>query len=270
MDMAERVLKISVVFGVGIGLAEYNTVISTTFLHGPDEMAAAMIRAPASSNFTGALDTLLSEGFDIGKQFWAKAGLLRGDVGLYVVAIAVWTLVILVTAYGFFLMALSKVALTAVLALGPIFIISLLFETTSGYFNSWVRQLSNYFLVPILVMAVNLLVLKLFSRAASDAAIASAGDIDQIIPFLAMGLISLLALASVLTIAAGLAGGVSLSSFGMGRLVGHHLFRHGRKLIGKGADYSTRPARYVGRKAWGATKGLSRGRAKNSITHMKR
>jgi type IV secretion system protein VirB6 len=270
MDMAERVLKISVIFGVGIGLAEYNTVITATFLHGPDEMAAAMTRAPGSSNFTGALDTLLSEGFDIGKQFWAKAGLLRGDVGLYVVAIAVWTLVILVTAYGFFLMALSKVALTAILALGPIFIISLLFETTSGYFNSWVRQLSNYFLVPILVMAVNLLVLKLFSRAASDAAIASAGDIDQIIPFLVMGLISLLALASVLTIAAGLAGGVSLSSFGMGRLVGHHLFRHGRKLIGKGADYSTRPVRYVGRKAWGATKGLSRGRAKNSITHTKR
>jgi type IV secretion system protein VirB6 len=270
MEMAERVLKISLVFGVGIGLAEYNTVITATFLHGPDDMAAAMTRSPGSPNFTGALDTLLSQGFDIGKQFWGKAGLLRGDVGLYVVAIAVWTLIIIVTAYGFFLMALSKVALTAILALGPLFIVSLLFETTSGYFNSWVRQLSNYFLVPILVMAVNLLVLKLFSRAASEAAIANAGDVDQIFPFLVMGLISLLALASVLTIAAGLAGGVSLSSFGLGRLTGHLLYRHGRKLIGKGADYSTRPVRYVGRKAWSATKGLSRGRAKNSITHTKR
>jgi type IV secretion system protein VirB6 len=166
-------------------------------------------------------------------------------------------------------MALSKVALTAILALGPLFIISLLFETTAGYFNSWIRQLSNYFLVPVLVMAVNLLVLKLFSRAASAAAIANAGEVDQIFPFLVMGLVSLLALASVLAIAAGLAGGVALSAFGMGRLAGSVMHRHGPKLIGKGVDYSSRPVRYAGRKAWGATQGAFRGRAKNSISQTR-
>jgi type IV secretion system protein VirB6 len=269
MDMAERVLKVALVFGAGIGLAEYNTVITQTFLHGPDELAAAMARSQDQTSFTGGLDTLLGQGFDIGKQFWAKAGLFNGDVGLYFVALAVWALTIIVTSYGFFLMALSKVALTAILALGPLFIISLLFETTSGYFNSWFRQLSNYFLVPILVMAVNLLVLKLFSRSASAAAIANAGEVDQIFPFMAMGLISLLALASVLTIAAGLAGGVALSSFGMGRLAGNLMHHHGRKLVGKGVDYSTRPVRYVGRKTWGATQDAFRGRARNSITHTK-
>jgi type IV secretion system protein VirB6 len=268
MDMAERVLKISLIFGVGIGLAEYNTVITSTFLHGPDELAAAMARTPGTDSLMGGLDILLSQGFDIGKQFWAKAGLLSGDVGLYVVALAVWALTIVVTAYGFFLMALSKVAMTAILALGSLFILSLLFET-AGFFNSWIRQLSNYFLVPILVMAVNLLVLKLFSRSASAAAIANAGEVDQIFPFLVMGLISLLALASVLTIAAGLAGGVALSSFGMGRLAGGMMHRHGPKLIGKGADYSTRPVRYVGRKAWTSTQGAFRGRAKNSISQTK-
>jgi type IV secretion system protein VirB6 len=269
MDMAERVLKISLIFGVGIGLAEYNTVITATFLHGPDELAAAMVRTPGSDSLMGGLDILLSQGFDIGKQFWAKAGLFNGDVGLYFVALAVWTLIIVVTAYGFFLMALSKVALTAILALGPLFIISLLFETTSGYFNSWIRQLSNYFLVPVLVMAVNLLVLKLFSRAATAAAIANAGEVDQIFPFLVMGLVSLLALASVLAIAAGLAGGVALSSFGMGRLAGRVLQRHGGKLIGKGVDYSSRSVRYAGRKAWSAAQGAFRSRPKNSVSQTK-
>jgi len=270
MDMAERVFKVSLIFGVGIGLAEYNTVITETFLHGPDELAAAMARAPDSTSFAGGLDILLSQGFDIGKQFWDKAGVFNGDTGLYFVALAVWTLIIVVTSYGFFLMALAKVALTAILALGPLFIIGLLFQTTSGYFNSWMRQLSNYFLVPVLVMAVNLLVLKLFSRAASAAEIVRAGDVDQIFPFLVMGLVSLLALASVLTIASGLAGGVSLSSFGMGRLAGKLLQHHGQKLIRTGADYSTRPVRYVSRKAWGGTKAAFQARPKNSITHTKR
>ncbi|WP_296948407.1 type IV secretion system protein [uncultured Massilia sp.] len=270
MDMAERVLKVSLIFGVGIGLAEYNTIITETFLHGPGELAAAMARSPDTGGFTGGLDTLFSQGFDIGRQFWAKAGLFNGDMGLYFIALAIWTLTIVVTAYGFFLMALSKVALTAILALGSLFILGLLFESTAGYFNSWIRQLSNYFLVPILVMAVNLLVLKLFSRAASDAAIANAGDVDQIFPFMAMGLVSLLALASVLTIAAGLAGGVSLSSFGAGRLAVGVMQRHAMPLVGKGVDYSTRPVRYAGRKAWSATQGAYRGRARNSISLTKK
>jgi type IV secretion system protein VirB6 len=81
--------------------------------------------------------------------------------------------------------------------------------------------------------------------------------------------VSLLSLASVLTIAAGLAGGVALSSFGMGRLVGGLMHRHGLKLIGKGVNYSTQSARYVGRKAWGATQGAFQGRAKNSISQTK-
>lgn len=270
MDMAERVLKVSLIFGIGIGLAEYNSVITETFLHGPDELAAAMARSPDAGGFTGGLDALFSQGFQAGQQFWAKAGMFNGDMGLYFIALAVWTLTIVVTAYGFFLMALSKVALTAILALGPLFLIGLLFETTAGYFNAWIRQLTNYFLVPILVMAVNLLLLKLFSRAASDAAVASAGDIDQIFPFMAMGLVSLLALASVLTIAAGLAGGVSLSSFGLGRLAVGLMHRHALPLAGKGIDYSTRPVRYAGRKAWSATKGAYRGRARNSITHTRK
>jgi type IV secretion system protein VirB6 len=269
MDMAERVLKVSLVFGVGIGLAEYNTVVTETFLHGPDELAAAMARAPEAGGFAGGLDLLLSQGFDIGRQFWTKAGLFNGDVGLYVVALTVWTLIIVVTAYGFFLMVLSKVALTAILALGPLFIIGLLFETTAGFFNSWIRQLSNYFLVPVLVMAVNLLVLKLLSRAASAAAIANIGDVDQVFPFLVMGVVSLLALASVLTIAAGLAGGVALSSFGMGRLAGSLMHRHGRQLVAKSADHTTRPIRYAGRKAWGATQGAFQGRARNSVSPTK-
>jgi type IV secretion system protein VirB6 len=112
-------------------------------------------------------------------------------------------------------------------------------------------------------------VLKLFSRSASAATIANAGEVDQIFPFMVMGLVALLALASVLTIAAGLVGGVALSSFGMGRLAGSLMHRHGPNLIGKGADYSTRPVRYVGRKAWGATQGAFRGRAKNSISQTK-
>jgi type IV secretion system protein VirB6 len=81
-------------------------------------------------------------------------------------------------------------------------------------------------------------------------------EVVQVFPCLAMGLVSLLALASVLSIAAGLAGGVSLSSFGMGRLVGGLLKHHGTTLGKQISRQTGRPVKWagkkVGRAAWNA------------------
>jgi type IV secretion system protein VirB6 len=153
-----------------------------------------------------------------------------------------------VTAYGFFLIALSKVAMTLIIGLGPLFFIGLLFQPTAGFFSAWLRQLANYFLVPLLVVMVNLLVMKLFSRAA-DAAV-SVTEVAQIFPFLAMGFVTLLALASVLSIASGLAGGISLSSFGMGRFSGG-LLKHVVQRLGRlVAKQVTRAGKKIARGAW--------------------
>ena len=229
-DFVSRIVTIASVLGVGFNLANYNIIITNTFLRGPDELIAGLARSPGSNGVMSGLDAVLQQGFDIGARFWAQAGVLQGDFGMYFVALLVWILTLAVTAYAFFLMALSKVAMTAIIGLGPLFFFALLFEATAGFFSAWLRQLANYFLVPLLVVIVNLLIMKLFSRAA-DAAI-SVTEVSKLFPFFAMGLVTLLALASVLSIASGLAGGVSLSSFGLGRLVGGLVAHHGLK-VGK-------------------------------------
>jgi len=152
------------------------------------------------------------------------------------------------------------------IGLGAVFFLGLLFQATAGFFNSWIRQLANYFLVPLLVVMVNLLVMKLFARAGSGAAaMTSTTEVAQVFPFFAMGLVSLLALASVLSIAAGLAGGMSLSSFGMGRLTAGLLHRFGLKL-GKGG---TRMGVNAGRTLGHGAKKVTRG-AWNSYQNRKR
>jgi type IV secretion system protein VirB6 len=151
-----------------------------------------------------------------------------------------------------------------------VFFIGLLFEATAGFFNSWLRQLANYFLVPVLVVMVNLLVMKLFASAASGpAAMTSSAEVVEVFPFLAMGLVCLLALASVLSIAAGLAGGVSLSSFGMGRLLGKLLtkktFDLGKQIGVRGARPVAQTGKKIARGAWRAYQNRSR----NSIRPSK-
>ena len=230
-DFVNRLFVIVGVFGIGFSLANYNVLLTNTFLHGPDELISGLARSSGSSGVISGLDAMFGQGFDIGARFWAKAGVLDGDFGMYFVALLVWALTIVVTAYAFFLMALSKVAMTAVIGLGPLFFIGLLFGPTAGFFNAWLRQLANYFLVPLLVVMVNLLIMKLFARAADGAAaMTSTTEVSQIFPFMSMGLVSLLALASVLSMASGLAGGVSLSSFGMGRLGAGLLKRSGFRI----------------------------------------
>jgi type IV secretion system protein VirB6 len=273
-DFINRTVKLAVVLGIGFNVANYNTLITNTFLHGPDEFVAGLARSPGSGGVISGLDAMLNDGLTLTTRFWAKAGVLDGDFGMYLVAAAVITMTIVVTAYAFFLMALSKVVLTAVVAIGPVFFIGLLFEATAGFFNSWLRQLANYFLVPVLVVIVNLLIMKLFARAASGpAALTSTAEVAEIFPFLAMGLVCLLALASVLSIAAGLAGGVSLSSFGMGRFAGNLLGHHGMKLGKQVGRQGTRPIAWTGKKitrgAWNTYKNRNRNSIRPTKTRTK-
>lgn len=265
-DFIQRVVIISIVFGIGFSLANYNILITNIFLRGPDELIGGLARSPGSNGVVSGLDAMLQQGFDVGARFWSKAGVLDGDLGMYFVALAVWAMTIVVTAYGFFLMALSKVVMTVLIGMGAIFFVGLLFQATAGFFNSWLRQLANYFLVPVLVVMVNLLVMKLFSRAASGAAgITSTTEVSQVFPFFAMGLVSLLALASVLSVAAGLAGGMSLSSFGMGRLVGG-LLKNAAFKLGKQVGRQTgRAGKKIGRGAWN----LYQNRHRNTIRPSK-
>lgn len=218
MEAAVRMIKIAFIFGIGIKLAEYNVYVVDTFFNSPEQLAQALTNSTSNQTTVNSLDQILKQGFKIGKGFWDKGGILDGDFGMYLIAIFCWAITIIVTAYACFLIVLAKIALALIIALGPLFIISLLFQPTANFFNSWIQQLANYALLVILVVSANVFILNLFVRAASKTAgISSTAQIDQIFPFIITGVISLLVLAQLPSIAAGLAGGISLSSYGVGR-----------------------------------------------------
>jgi type IV secretion system protein VirB6 len=110
---------------------------------------------------------------------------------------------------------LSRIALSVLLALGPLFIALLFFETTKKFFESWVAQLANYALITILAGLVSTLMLTVITRTAEHA-LATGGNIevaDAVRLCIAAGL-TLLIMRQIMPMAAGLASGVALSSFG--------------------------------------------------------
>jgi type IV secretion system protein VirB6 len=211
----KRILTLALILGVGLRLWLYNTLIVDTFYNAPVQLAAAIV---GSANPVGTIDTIWDRGGAVAGILWTKgASSWHGfGVGFYVAGVLVWCLIGLLCVYAMFLLALSSIALAVLLALGPLFIASLFFDTTKRFFSAWIAQLTNYALITVLTVMVATLLLQIVqSYATQTAALGSAIFTVDVLHMLLIAVLVFLVLRQVMPIAAGLAGGISLNSFGL-------------------------------------------------------
>jgi type IV secretion system protein VirB6 len=181
------------------------------------------------------VDTIWSQGGAVAGYLWNNGGVFNGDFGYYVAGAIVWVLMGLVCVYTMFLIALSSIALAVLLALGPLFVALLLFDATRRFFEAWLAQLANYALITILTVLVAALLLQIVASYAAQTASRGAAivTVDALNMVLVAVLVFLL-MRQVMPIAAALAGGMSLNSFGMvSRVVNWGVRRGGA--VGRGA-----------------------------------
>ena len=226
----KRIVALALVFGVALRLWLYNSVIVDTFYTAPAQFAATVIGA---TDPVQTIDAIWDRGGSVAGFLWGQGGVLHGDFGFYVAAVAVWLLIGLLCVYTMFLIALSSVALSVLLALGPAFIVMLLFEGTRRYFLAWIGQLLNYALVTILtVMAAALLLRIVQSYAAQTAARGAAILTVDALNMLLVSALVLLFMRQVMPIAAALAGGAGLNSFGVTSRAVSWSASQGRRIAG--------------------------------------
>jgi type IV secretion system protein VirB6 len=161
----------------------------------------------------GTVDQILFAGDDTATLLLAKGGILHG-LSYTIAGYVVYALVEFTGLYTMFLLSLSRVALSVLLALGPIFIGLLFFDTTRRFVESWFAQLANYAFAAILTVLLAALMLTVLSTAAQQA-VAAGGSITIALAVrvcIAAGL-TLLVMRQVMPMAAGLASGIALSSF---------------------------------------------------------
>jgi type IV secretion system protein VirB6 len=210
---AMRIARLAVVFGVGLQLWQYNALLVDTFMEAPVELAAELAGA---ADPVGTIDALWEAGGTVAALLWQKGGVLNGEVGYYLAAAIVYLLMGSVCVYALFLMALARVALALLLAVGPVFIVLLLFDSTRRFFEGWIAQLANYGLVGVLAVLMAAMMLTVVETYAVQTA--ARGDailtVDALDMLLVAGL-GLLLLRQVMPIAARLGGGVALASFGV-------------------------------------------------------
>src|ERR1700686_3962815 len=209
----KRIIVLAVVLGGALHLWLYHTLIVDTFFNAPGELAARVIGA---YDPVGIVDQIIFSGGDAASLLIQKGGVFHGDFSYYIAGFAVYLIVGLTAIYAMFLLALSKIALSILLALGPLFIALVFFETTKRFFESWIAQLANYAFVTILTVLVAALMMGIVSSAAQQAADEGGGIqiADAVRVCMAAGL-TFLVMRQVMPMAAGLASGLALSSFGL-------------------------------------------------------
>jgi type IV secretion system protein VirB6 len=209
----KRILMLTVVLGGALHLWLYNTVIVDTFFNAPGQLAAGIVGAYDSVR---VVDQIIFSGGDAAALLIQKGGILEGDFSYYIAGFAVYALVGLTAIYTIFLLTLSRIALSVLLALGPLFIALMLFETTKRFFEAWIAQLANYAFITILTVLVAALMMTLISTAAAQAASAGGGiQIAQAVRVCMAAGLTFLVMRQVMPMAAGLASGLALSSFGV-------------------------------------------------------
>lgn len=208
----KRIALLALVLGVGLRLWLYNTVIVDTFYRAPAELAAAMV---GSGDPVGTLDAIWEKAGSVAGRLWIQGAVHFNGLGYYLAAAVVWCLIGLLCVYAMFLIALSKIALAVLLALGPLFIVALLFDGTRRFFAAWIAQLATYGLITILTVMIAALLLRLVQSYAAQTA--ARGELDTVdaLHMVLVAVLVFLILRQVMPIAAALAGGMSLSTLGV-------------------------------------------------------
>lgn len=209
----KRIAVMVVVIGVSLRLWLYNEVVVDTFFRAPTQLAALIVGAYEP---VAIVDEIIFQGGETGDALIAKGSILQGNFSYYFAGFGVYLLVGFTAVYTIFLLSLSRVALSLLLAIGPLFLALALFQTTRRFLEAWLAQLANYALIAILTVMMAALMLTLLTNATRVAA--SAGSGIQIAHAVRVGLaagLTALVMRQVMPMAAGLASGIALSTFGL-------------------------------------------------------
>jgi type IV secretion system protein VirB6 len=173
-DAGIRIFKITAVISFALNFAQYNKTIALFFWGLPEDMVnwltpsalMTFIQSIIPAGPTTSTDisimlvsTLLSAVVEI-----MHLSLLAGNVGgqtdptAFAAGLGVGVAGAGISAVVAGTLLVTKISLSVLLAVGPFFMISILFERTKQYFEGWLTQVINYVLVVfLLTLTINLI-----------------------------------------------------------------------------------------------------------------
>lgn len=226
-ELLVNIVKIIIILAVATEWDTFFLLVFNLATDLPSDIAGQLVTTASTTLSGSAVDTVdnanlaLSLYYD--RSLAVTDKILEGadwfDFGIYLYAGSVALTALIFSGYAAMLIILAKLAVAILLAVGPIFILLLMFNNTKNLFEGWLRTLINFAIIPIFIYAVIAFFLVLaesplqYLEENSDV---NAELLSAIAPFLLVSVVGIMVMAQVMNMAASITGGLSLSTLGAG------------------------------------------------------
>ncbi|MGE4409602.1 MAG: type IV secretion system protein [Sphingobium sp.] len=168
-EIAFRVIKIGFILALVQQASSYQQFVTGIFFETlPDEISSALSTGSAIS--ASALDGLLTQVQEAATNIMQKAGWDWTMITYGMAALLLIVVAFIVLAVSFVVTLYAKIALSLVLALGPIFIACALYDATRRLTEAWMAQVLNFVVLQVLVVALGSLLVSILNTQVSEAA----------------------------------------------------------------------------------------------------
>lgn len=216
-ELFTKMLKLVIVLVIATEWAAFSIVVYELTTQFPAEVGAEILNSQSDSpeNINDGLTAFFDHGFVVAGKFFDNAGWSNKLYPVYGFLTAVFT--ILFGAYATFLILLAKLAVAILLAVGPIFIILLVFSEMRELFMGWLRTLLNYALIPLFVYAllalINTIIVDRLIKL-DEALKIEQGVTEAFAAFCLVTAAGFLLTTQIMSIVSGITGGYSLGTLG--------------------------------------------------------
>ena len=162
MDGVWLIVKITAIFYLATSSALYAQYVSDFLYNWPSQFANQLQGAGAPDSVQ-MLDTMLDKGTTLAGQAWEKASL--ANLGAYILAGIVYVLTWATTAITGIIIIMAKLSLALTLAIGPLFILGLMFEPTKRWFDTWLSAAFTEGLAIVMTVLAATMSFKLMNAA---------------------------------------------------------------------------------------------------------
>lgn len=212
------------VYGMVMNWQLYHLFAYNIFTNEPESISQVMIGAGNHGNtfinIPTALDGIYTAVLNATKGLFGQMSFSASGLAFIVYGLLVLIIGTLMCVYALLLFIYAKMMMAVALALGPIFILFILWEPTKGMFSAWLSQLITLAFIPIITSAILVLMLSVINVTLPNMNL----PVDQmqfigIAPFLGLSLATTLILSQVFHISSVLGGGLSLASLSAGAAI---------------------------------------------------
>ncbi|WP_336278602.1 type IV secretion system protein [Bartonella sp. CB175] len=169
-EFVNRCLRVSIITSIAFSAGWSQGGMSSFVSNLPTELSNALTgKTSQNEPFSNSLNKAAEEGFKRASEAFEESAFLGSDGLLY----ALFGILILVAtsslvAIGGAVILFSQSALSLLFALGPVFIIALLWQPTHRFFERWATQLLSYIILMILLSTVFKLMINIFAAYMED------------------------------------------------------------------------------------------------------